>query len=53
LGELAAEISYLSDKPFHPVRYNPYEVKQFQCQGFDIFHAEEVILHGKRVFAAL
>lgn len=53
LGELEAEISYLSDKPFHPVRYNPYETNKFQCQGESIDRAEEVILHGKRVFAAL
>lgn len=41
-----------SNKPFLSVRYNPYEMSQFQCQNKDIFHAEEVILNGKKVFAA-
>jgi hypothetical protein len=35
------------------VRYNPYEVNQFQCKNQDIFRAEEVILNGKKVFAAI
>jgi hypothetical protein len=50
IGTLVSGIQ--SNKPFLSVRYNPYEVDQFQCQGSNIFHAEEVILNGRKVFAA-
>jgi hypothetical protein len=51
LGKLVSSIQ--SNKWFQSVRYNPYEVNQFQCKNQDIFRAEEVILNGKKVFAAV
>lgn len=50
MGELVSGIQ--SNKQFHSVRYNPYEVAQFQCEGKNIFRAEEVIINGRKVFAA-
>jgi hypothetical protein len=51
LGELVSSLQ--SNKWFQSVRYNPYEVNQFQCKNQDIFRAEEVILNGKKVFATV
>ncbi len=50
IGTLVSGIQ--SNKYFLSVRYNPYEMDQFQCQGANIFRAEEVLLHGRQVFAA-
>lgn len=50
IGTLVSGIQ--SNNHFFSVRYNPYEKGQFQCANQDIFHAEEVILNGKNVFAA-
>lgn len=50
IGTLVSGIQ--SNKYFLSVRYNPYEMDQFQCQGSNIFRAEEVLLHGRQVFAA-
>jgi len=51
VGTLVDDVEY--HNAFQSVRYNPYEVSQFQCEDKDILQAEEVIINGRKVFAAV
>ena len=51
IGEITNGFKSLDLDPFLCVRYNPYEMDKFQCQGKDISSAKTVIINGRHVYA--
>ena len=51
IGEITNGFQSLDLDPFLCVRYNPYEMDKFQCQGKGISSAKTVIINGRHVYA--
>jgi hypothetical protein len=51
VGEITDGFKSLDLDPFLTVRYNPYEMDKFQCQGENISSAKTVIINGRHVYA--
>lgn len=51
IGEITDGFKSLDLDPFFTVRYNPYTMSKFQCQGNDVSAAKTVMIQGRHVCA--